>query len=141
MQTMELATFRGPPKPMTNFLVGIPGPPGPAGPPGGSVAIEVPFGAASTASAAQIPAGAIISMVFVVVGTVFSGGSGPTVTVTVNAVTVFPSATADLTATGPYVEFVGSAVAAASVVTVTFGGTATAGAGKVIVIYNPTVQS
>jgi hypothetical protein len=141
MQTMELATFRGPPKPMTNFLVGIPGPPGPPGPPGGSVAIEVPFGPSSTSSGAQIPAGAIISMVFVVVGTAFSGGSGPTVTVTVNGVTVFPSMTADLTTPGPYVEFVGSAVAASSVVTVTFGGSATAGAGTVIVLYNPTVQS
>lgn len=130
---------------MTNFIIGVPGPPGPPGPPGSNLAIQVAFGPGSASSVSQVPAGATITAVGILVKTAFTGGSGPTATVSVNGVNVLPISgqpnPADLTTLGTYWEFPIIPVATASVVTVTFGGTATAGSAIALVLFSGNVES
>lgn len=126
---------------------GIPGPPGPAGAvgpagaagpagvPGGNLSIVVPFGPANASSVSLVPTGNIITSVGVLVTTAFTGGSGPTVQVSVDSVVVFPAANANLAATGAYWSFPIQTNPSAAPVVVTFGGSATAGAGTVVLIY------
>jgi hypothetical protein len=141
-----MATFRGPPKPMTNFIIGVPGPPGPAGPAGPASspqAVQVPFGAASASSVDTVPSGSLITAVGILVTTAFTGGSNPVATITVGGVSVLPISgnpnPADLTHVGTYFEFQISTTSTTSVVTVTFSGTATAGAAVAIVLFNASI--
>jgi hypothetical protein len=120
---------------------GSPGPPGPIGPSGMSnIAIQVPFGPASASSAADVPAGAVVTSTLVLIETPFSGGTSPTVAVSVNGQSVFPTADADLTTAGTYSSLSVVTITATAPVVVTFGGSATAGSGTVIVLYNSVVS-
>ena len=123
---------------------------GSSGVPSGAVGcIEVPFAvvagampAAPIDSATSIPVGARVSLSQTVVDVAFSGGALPTLAVSAHgaADTTLQAAATDndLTIAGQY--DVGTSIkclaGATGPVRLTFGGTATAGSGRVVVYYS-----